>query len=340
MIATLFVAASLVGAAAQQAPQGPPKELVLRISATPIYPDGKVHSWVGSDGVTSEDTGYLFGGPNPCTAGASVKEPDASSPHGVPGYGWRYFARVLQRQDDNLLVEIEWQRLWDQSRRIENGQRGSMQVSLHVGDRLPLDDIFVPLVAGCDASGMHLEASASERTVPAPGAKMSVVNGVAGARAAELESMVRSGAGATVGFGSGIASAAEPVNVDLWLVHELANGTDEEVQRMTMSASPSSQFRFPPITVGTAVGNATVEISGNVSAIVTASGDKQLRILIGRVVRDNPALNGVGSSVSAHPMPKPGEVYSFETPELRSKGEPVKSDRVSLRLRIAQKDNN
>jgi len=336
MIATLFVAASLgLPAVLAQVPQGPPKELVLRISATPIYPDGKVHSWVGSDGVTSEDSGYLFGGPNPCSAGASVKEPDASSPHGIPGYGWRYFGRVLQRQDDNLLVEIEWHRLWDQSRRLENGQKGSMQVSLHVGDRLPLDDIYAPLVAGCDASGMHLEASVSERTVQPPGAKMTGVE-VAGARAAELESVVRSGAGAT-GFGSGIASAAEPVNVDLWLVHTLPNGT-EEVQRMTMSASPSSNFRFPPITVSTSQGNATVEISGGVSAIVDVSGQKQLRVIIGRVVRDNSALNGVGHSISAHPMPKPGEVYSFETPELRSKGEPVKSDRVSLRLRIASKE--
>jgi hypothetical protein len=337
MIATLFVAASLVvPVAVPQVPQGPPKELVLRISATPIYPDGKVHSWVGSDGVTSEDRGYLYGGPNPCSAGASVKEPDQSSPRGIPAYGWRYFGRVLQRQDDNLLVEIEWQRLWDQSQRIENGQKGSMQVSLHLGDRLPLDDIYVPLVAGCDASGMHLEASVSERLVPPPGAKMTGTQ-VVGARAAELDSFLKNAAAATA-VGSGIAPAAEPVNVDLWLVHELANGT-EEVQRMTMSASPSSQFRFPPITVGTALGNATVEVSGSVSAIVTASGEKQLRMLVGRVVRDNLALNGVGHSISAHPMPKPGEVYAFETPDLRSKGEVVKSDRVSLRLRIAQKDS-
>ncbi len=333
MIAMLLAAASLVvPALGAQAPQEAPTQLVLTISATPVYPDGKVRTWVGSDGITSEDTGYLFGGPNPCSAGASVKEPDEKSPHGVPGYGWRYSARVLQRQDDNLLVEISWQRLWEQSRRIENGQKGSMQVSLHSGDRLPLDDIFMPLVDGCNASGLHLEASAVKRAVPTPGAKMSGVE-VARARAAELER----GTTSVTGFGSGIASSAEPVNVDVWLVHTLANGT-EEVQRMTMSASPSSQFRFPPITVGTAEGNATVEISGGVWAIVDTSGEKQLRVMIGRVVRDNPALNGVGHSISAHPMPKPGEVYSFETPELRSKGEPVKSDRVSLRLRIASKE--
>lgn len=338
MIAYLLVAASLglSAAAASDLPQAPPTELVLAISASPILPGGKDLSYARASDPTSF-TEYLFSMDNsPCSVGGSVR--DLASP---PTYGWRVSGRVLQRLDENLLVQIEWQRLWEQSQRLNNGLKGSMQVSLHVGDRLPLDEIYVPAVPGCDALGTRLEATVFERVVSPPRAKMRGTGAMVGVGAGRGSgSGMGSGQGqgetALAGFGPGISSLAAPVAVELWLVHTLPDG-GEKVQRMTVPASPSSRFRFPAIKIATAEGDATVEISGGVAAVVDVSGEKQLRMLIQRRVSDNPLVIGGGTSISAYQMPKPGDVYSFETPALRVKGVEVKSDRVSLRLRLAER---
>jgi len=333
---TCLLVAALLGLPASglsDVPQAPPTELVLVVSASPIRPDRTSLSSASASDPTSFAE-YLFSSTTPCSVGGSVR--DLASP---PNYGWRVSGRVLRRLGENLLVEIEWQRLWEQSQRLDNGLKGSMQVSLHVGDRLPLDDIYVPLVPGCDALGTHLEATVIERVVSPPRAKMSGTATIAARAGTGTGSgvVLRNGEGQSAttltGFGPGIASLAARVDVELWLVHTMPSG-GEEVQRMTVPASPSSRFRFPAISIASAEGDATVEISGGVAAVVDVSGEKQLRVLIERLVTDNLLVNGQGQSLGAYQMPKPGDVYSFEIPAVRSKGVEVKSDRVSLRLRV------
>lgn len=319
MLGSILIAAALIAIpAVQEVPAGPQRQLVLEMWAKTTYPDGKTG---GTAGESDADrlTGYVYSGATGCELGAASKEPI-----GVKSAGWRIDGRVLQRVGDSLFVRIEWQRLWEQSRRLADGLKGSMDVWMREGDRLPLDEINSTPSGACQANGMRLEATVADRPVPPPSAKMSgvEVGGGAGAGSGRVE---------VASHGPGIASTT-PVQLDVWLVHTRADGTEaEQHQRLS---TPAERFRFSPIAIATSAGTATVQVDGSLAAVVDVSGERQLRLSVQRVVTGGAASRGV--SVSAYRMPGPDDVYAIELPQLRVKGEIVKSDRVSIRIRLAK----
>ena len=68
--------------------------------------------------------------------------------------------------------------------------------------------------------------------------------------------------------------------------------------------------------------------------MVDVSGERQLRVSVRRDVTGAAASKGV--SLSAYQLPGPDDVYAIELPQLNVKGEAVKADRVSIRVRLAK----
>jgi hypothetical protein len=361
MFAPLVIAAALGSmAGAADVPAPPDGELVLEIRAKAIYPDDKSFARAGDSGAVTVAS-YIYIVPNGCGLGASTNEPTQP----LSG-GWHVTGRVLQRTGDSLLARIEWQRLWEQSQRLPASEPRSMEVWIHSGDSLPLDEIASSPTEKCKALGARLEATVTDQLIGPPRAHMSGT-GVGGARAGGTGSGGGAGsgggtgaggarAGATggggtgngggtsanmsvgsggastgPGFGPGVASTI-PLDLDVWLVHTRADG-GETTQHQRVSGG-QSQFTFQAITIGTARGEASVQVQGGVQAVVDVSGERQLRVSVQRQVTG--AASSRGTSLSAYQLPGPDDVYAIELPPLNVKGEMLKADRVSIRVRLAK----
>jgi hypothetical protein len=349
-----------------EVPATPDGELVLEIRAKAIYPDDKSFARAGDSG-TDSVASYIYIVPNGCGLGASNNEPTRPL-----SAGWHVTGRVLQRTGDSLLARIEWQRLWEQSQRLPASEPRSMEVWIHSGDSLPLDEIASTPTAACKALGARLEATVNDQLIGPPRAHMSGA-GVGGARAggtgggtgssggtgtggaraggtgsgggggtgsggASANTSVGSGgstgsssASAGPAFGPGVASTI-PLDLDVWLVHTRADG-GETTQHQRVSGG-QSQFTFQAITIGTARGEASVQVQGGVQAVVDVSGERQLRVSVQRQVTG--AASSRGTSLSAYQLPGPDDVYAIELPPLNVKGEMLKADRVSIRVRLAK----
>lgn len=336
MFAPLVIAAALSSlAAAADVPAAPDGELVLDIRAKAIYPDDKSFARAGDSGAVSVAS-FIYIGPTGCELGASNNEPTRPL-----SAGWHVTGRVLQRTGDSLLAHIEWQRLWEQSQRLPSSQKQSMEVWIHAGDSLPLDEIASAPTGACKAQGARLEATVSDQLSGPPRAHMSGIVGAgpigtgtggAGAAGARAGGATGSG-GASAGpsFGSGVASTI-PVDLDVWLVHTRADGA-ETTQHQRVGRG-QGQFTFQAITIGTSRGEASVQIEGGVQAVVDVSGERQLRVSVQRQVTG--AASSKGTSLSAYQLPGPDDVYAIELPPLNVKGEVLKADRVSIRVRLAR----
>jgi hypothetical protein len=327
MFTSLLIAAALTSIAGRpDVPPGPQRQLVLEIVGKTVYADGSTRGWAG-DSDPASFGGYVYTGATGCELGAADNEPAKQ-----PSSGWRIAGRVLQRTNDTLLVRIEWQRVWEQSRRLPDGLKGSMEVSIREGDRLPLDEINSAPAGPCQALGVRLEAAVLDRPVTPPTAKMRGGVGAGAGRIGGIGQAAGAGTGQGVavgGYGPGIASTT-PAELDVWLVHTRADGTeDAQYQRVR---TPEGRFQFPAITIATANGDASVQIGGGVAAIIDVTGEKQLRLAVQRRI----AGGGQGQSLSAYQMPGPDDVYAIELPDIRAKGEIVKADSVSIRLRLAR----
>ncbi len=86
----------------------------------------------------------------------------------------------------------------------------------------------------------------------------------------------------------------------------------------------------------TSEGDATYQVGGAIAAVIDVTGEKQLRVVIERKATGGAGVGG-GQSLGAYQMPGPGDVYSFEIPAPRVKGRDVKSDRLSIRVRLVAK---
>ncbi len=58
--------------------------------------------------------------------------------------GWRVTATSVTRTATQLVVKLDWQRLWDRGRALPNGPRGSTELVLQREDRVPVDFVAAP----------------------------------------------------------------------------------------------------------------------------------------------------------------------------------------------------
>jgi hypothetical protein len=312
-------------AAAAPVPKEAGDGLVLDL-AVHTYHGDTLGSSAGNSGVAAFES-FVWSDEMLCSMAASGREPRLA-----PAVGWHFTGRVLQRTGNDFLVQIEWQRLWDSFARLTNGPNGSLQVTMHSGDRLELDRV-APLVASpCQVASARLEATIEWR--PA----RPLVNGAIGRL---------SGAGAVARPTLPIVPMEGPsFDAELWLVHRLPDGTEEAQQQTLTFRGDGTHFAFPPVPMPIGRGSLDVEVGGIVRLASTNGRPPTLQVTIYRHAKGtgSSTVDNFGDSSRTMPMPAPSEVISFELPKeisfppntsVRPSPTPLVGHQFSLRVRVA-----
>jgi hypothetical protein len=282
LLSVMIVAQSTTGAGARQTVEPSPLRLVV---ASPVYqPDGNVS--IETAAVSNGPAViHLYGRRSICDTGAA----GAAEPSDA-GFGWRLTLNTVRADNAVMVVSVDWQRVWDRGQRLQNGPSGTVQLTLHLGDRIPLD--LIPNAAAsesCRAVAMGLEVTIGRTTTP------------------EQTNSALLPLGAVEG-------GASALNADLWLVHRLPSGV-EQAHHQTVRLPPGgAPFTFAPVTLTTARGDVSVMVSGSFRRYRAATGVEFLYVSMVRSVTGGATPPGGlrGGTTTVIPQPDPMEVISLE----------------------------
>jgi hypothetical protein len=270
------------------APAGPsiaaPEPRVIVIA--PVYqPNGTVNGETLSLPGTTPSVVYVFSRRTVCeTATITSTEPTDA------GFGWRLAAHVVSATATEVAVSVDWQRLWDGGQRLKTGPVGTAQLSLHPGDRIPLDHIpNVRPTEGCRAVGMGLEVRLGQ--VPAP----------------------RKPGETTLPLGAREGGVGQ-LDVDLWLVHTSPSGGEQAQHQKVRLSATGGPFTFPPVKFTTRQGEVGIDLNGSFLRYTSAGNSEFLLLNMSRLVSGGTAPTGglPGTTSSFVPVPRGDEVLSFE----------------------------
>jgi hypothetical protein len=291
-------------------------------------------------------------------------------PSATPLSGWQVASR-LEPLGDAFLVSIEWRRRWDGGREIDDGRQGSVEVAMRVGDRVPLDQMFLP-VNVCDAAGLRLDAGIVMRPSAHAGGGGGGGGAAAGARGTGGRGVatgrVNSGSGSAT-TGSATTSAGQDPRAEqilenmrelsrrvknattylaeFWLVHTPPGG-GEHVQRIAVTIDPyAPSVEFPPVPISTPQGERRVRVTVRLRVVPgggrgTATGGSsvppELEFLVMRtIVAANVTAFGTGgTSTRRLPLPSPSDVLSFELPAPPGDADQLGGHAFALRLRVVK----
>jgi hypothetical protein len=291
MFSSLFLTGVLLqasgGAVTPPAPAKPPADFVVLVAAPVYQPDGAITTETVALPQAGAGLVHLFARRslcNPAVAGAA--EPADAL------FGWRVASQIVTRSERDVVVSLDWRRLWEDGRRTSAGPGSTVQLTLHPGDRIPLDHItnFKP-TQDCRAVGLGLEVRLAQSEMSAP------------ARTAPLPE------GATPG-------GAKPVDAELWFLHTLPSDIQQVVHQTVRLSTEGARFTFAPTAVTTARGEVSVELSGSIDRYRTPTGNEFLLLSLTRRVKGAglPPEGVAGATSSVIPLPQPNEVLSFEMP--------------------------
>ncbi len=338
----MFVIAStallIVSQAASTPEKSPP---VLQVGVFSYGPDSQPQAAAYETSLARESFQYVAG----CEIGGGNRPvPDRATD------AWRVSGNVERINNDEAVVRVDWQRVRAGGTAVTS-PGGSIQLTLHPGDRVPLDSANPDPAAGCGGRTIGFEARFAPRPgwirVPGRGPlnespSATIMRGSGAGGGAGLGT----GAGANAGGGGRPANAddAKEFSADLWLVKTDPRNEKPEfnlqglVLEKVRGASP---FTFSPFTIETVAGPVTVQISGAVH-VTTERGPAELvftalrniRYAAGTATRDATSTF-VGNSTTRNPMPSPDDVLSFELPAIRVPNSTATiPDHYSVRVRI------
>jgi hypothetical protein len=219
---SLSIAAVWIALAAQTTVVGQMRgaaraEPVLQIAAHLVRIDGRSGDVAGDSG--SDTLSRYIWSEGLCSLATGEREPSRT-----PAVGWHVVARVAPQAGDTMQVEIEWRRMWDQKKRLPEGPRRTVSVTLHAGDRFEIDRVDAGS-NGCGTAGIRLEATATRaaQTLAASGSggrggrasaarpgvsRGAAGGGVAGAGVSGGAAAARGGRGSGMGTGGGVATTS------------------------------------------------------------------------------------------------------------------------------------
>jgi hypothetical protein len=273
------VSAQSAPPAAQSAAPG--LEVVV---AAPVYqPDGGVTVETAAMSGEGPRVAYLFARRSVCDTSAAGADLPADA-----GFGWRITTHTIRATPQDVVVSVDWRRMWDRGGRLDDGPGGTVQLRLRPGDRIPLDHIQNRDAGGCRAVGMGLEVRAARSGAALPRTEASPIGTVVG---------------------------GDPLHADLWLVHS-SGGTQRAQHQRIRVVNGRGTFSFTPVPVSTPAGEVSVDFLGSVVRHRTPSGQDFLLVTMSRLVSGNglPA-GGVSSRTSSlTALPERDDVLSFEMP--------------------------
>jgi len=346
-VALLMVAAQAVSGAQSKSPGTP----LLQVGVFSYGPDGKPQAAAYETTLATESLQYIAG----CTIGGGNRPvPDRATD------AWRVSGKVERMTDDEAVVRVDWQRIRSAGV-ATTAPAGSIQLTLHPGDRVPLDSATPDPTAGCGARTVGFEA----RFEPRPGWMIGPNGPLTESPAVTIIRKGTSGGGVSSGSGSGVgagvggsAGGGRAVHLakadstgdvssrtfELFLVRTdkaHPENPDYNLQGLILQKVATADFAFSPFTIDTSAGPLNVQIRGSLR-VTADEGSPQLVFTTIRTVRYASAgpsrdatINGSGSSTTKNPMPGPGDVLSFELPPIRVPNSSVTlPDQYSVRVRI------
>lgn len=335
-VTTLMIASSAAAAEGQNLSSEP----IVQVGLYGYRADGSVSGWAVTGSArepTLDSVVYV----SRCGMGAGNRQPPADATD-----SWRVSGKVLSSNAEQAVVQLDWLRVLAQGQTV-NAPSGSSQLTLALGDRVLLDSVTPDGTSRCQTTSIGFEARYAPRAFP--------ITGKAGAGSGRIASGSAGGGsgGGVSGFGAGRAptgggggarielAGAGLYDVNLWLVHSAPDKSDEVLHQTLRSAPRRAAFAFAPVTIDTPRGAVIVQVTGSVTVVDAASGQKLIFDTDRRVTfpqadqspRDN-AAGARGGSISARPMPGPDDVLSFEMPPILMNGRPTVPDKFSVRVQI------
>src|SRR4029453_17467206 len=149
-IALLIVVAQAANGA-QSKPAGTP---ILQVGVFSIGSDGKQQAAAYETSLATESVQYIAG----CViGGGNWSVPDRATD------AWRLSGKVERMAGDEAVVRVDWQRIRSAGV-ATTAPGGSIQLTLHPGDRVPLDSATPDSTAGCGARTAGCRARFQPRT--------------------------------------------------------------------------------------------------------------------------------------------------------------------------------
>ena len=296
---------------------------------------------------------FLYARLGSCGIGASNEDP--AHEHSI---AWRASGRVRSVERGIAVADVEWQRLEHRPVGAVAGPRVRTTLTLPLGERVAVD--FVEVSGSvCRMDGLIFEigvaldhgrrlAMSSEGRMGSGAA--GVAGGAGGGRGggggaigrrlapAEIEAQAerqRQGAEA-VRAATAVTRPMPPreYNVDVWLVPEAPGSSPAPALAPRLSqviGGTGGRFAFPPIPVEDG-GNLSVVV--DISALVIPVGGERLIVAITRHVAPSNGASSLSAGwVKAVPLPKAGDVLSFEIP-VPDASEPAILPRQGYGLRV------
>src|SRR6185295_16947576 len=138
---------------------------------------------------------------------------------------WRVTAQTISQSATELVVSIDWRRMWDRGKKIADGPAATQQLVLHAGDNIPLDHIPNLLAtSACRAVGLGLEVRTAR---PASGPPPAPQN-------ADLPLGAKEG-------------GTKPLDAEIWLVHNKPAGTNDVLHQTVRLSTSGGTFAFSPV---------------------------------------------------------------------------------------------
>ena len=327
------------------APQAKQSAPVLQIGVFSYGPDGGAQAAAYATSLASESFQYVAG----CEIGGGNRPvPDRATD------AWRVSGAVERVTADEAVVRVDWQRVRAGGAAVTS-PGGSLELTLHPGDRVPIDSATPEPTATCGGRTIGFEA----RFGPRPGwmigprgpltASPAVTIMRSGGGGGGIGTGAGSGSGAGTGGGARSVSAgraalagSKALTADLWLVRtdkSQPEKPDFNLQGVVLQKVQGTvPFAFTPFTIETSAGPIAVQINGSLQ-VTTERGSAELVFTAIRDVKyttrdTNRDLTRTGSSTTRNPMPGPDEVLSFELPPILLPNGATLPDQYSVRLRI------
>ena len=341
MLAVPFAVLLLIGQATSTASQ-PDGPAVLQVGIFSYGPDGQPQA-VAYTSLSSESFQYVAG----CEIGTGNRPvPDRATD------AWRVSGNVERLSEEEAIVRVDWQRVRAGGTAV-TAPGGSVQLTLHRGDRVPLDSANPEATPGCGGRTIGFEA----RFGPRPG-WVRVSGHGALTESPAITIMRGSGGGAGFGAGAGAGSGGggggarrvattndgKEFSADLWLVRKDARNDKPEFNLQGLildKVRGVAPFAFSAFTIETPGGPMTVQISGSVE-VTNERGPAELVFTTSRHIRSaastptrDATSTSFGKSTTRNPMPGADEVLSFELPPIRLPNSAATlPDQYSVRVRI------
>ncbi len=315
-------------------------EMVLEVAMHTYRSDDRRTANAGDSSASSDRTlqGYVWSNESLCSVAAS-----GTQPRQAPAVGWRFSGRIVQRLGDEFFVEVDWQRVWDQSMRLVGGPSGVVQLTLRAGDRLELDRVAPATSGSCDVTSARLEVAVVPRAMPlGPSGGGTGGGGGAGGRHGGTGGGVAShhpkspvASGSVVGGSASVAPAPPAVvsdfEAEMWLLHRMPDGVEEVMRQSVTFGSTPRVFSFSPIRVG--AGPNSVAISGTLLLLPVTGASRLFRVAIERQIKTDGKPDVSGRSFRSMVLPSPADVISFELPSSQGIAA-LDGHQFSIRLRV------